>query len=317
MASSFSNPLRLEEIGVGEASGTWGTLTNTTISNLATALASKSKNIASDANATFTMPDGSADDIRAFHLKITSATLTATRTVTIAPNTVNKVWIIDNATTGNQSIVISQGSGASITIPNGQCKVVYTDGAGSGAAVLDALADLNLSGTTTIANASITNGTFTGSQVDITSQGDIRLQDSTGGQYVALQAPATVASNVTLTLPATDGTADQVLSTDGAGVLDWVTSGGAYNAWLIKTGAYTALPGDQLIVNSGSAVTITLPASPSAGQTVVLKNRGAGLVTVGRNGSNIQSTASDGSLATGASSQLVYVDGTIGWEQLA
>jgi len=317
MASSFSNPLRLEEIGVGEASGTWGTLTNTTISNLATALASKSKNIASDANATFTMPDGSADDIRAFHLKITSATLTATRTVTIAPNTVNKVWIIDNATTGNQSIVISQGSGASITIPNGQCKVVYTDGAGSGAAVIDALADLNLSGTTTIANASITNGTFTGSQVDITSQGDIRLQDSSGGQYVALQAPATVASNVTLTLPATDGTADQVLSTDGAGVLDWVTSGGAYNAWLIKTGAYTALPGDQLIVNSGSAVTITLPASPSAGQTVVLKNRGAGLVTVGRNGSNIQSTASDGSLATGASSQLVYVDGTIGWEQLA
>jgi hypothetical protein len=317
MASSYSNPLRLEEIGVGEASGTWGTLTNTTISNLATALASKSKNIASDANATFTMPDGSADDIRAFHLKITSATLTATRTVTIAPATVNKVWIIDNATTGNQSIVISQGSGASITIPNGQCKVVYTDGAGSGAAVIDALADLNLSGTTTIANASITNGTFTGSQVDITSQGDIRLQDSTGGQYVALQAPATVASNVTLTLPATDGTADQVLSTDGAGVLDWVTSGGAYNAWLIKTGAYTALPGDQLIVNSGSAVTITLPASPSAGQTVVLKNRGAGLVTVGRNSSNINSTASNGSLATGASSQLVYVDGTIGWEQLA
>jgi len=317
MASSYSNPLRLEEIGVGEASGTWGTKTNTTISNLATALASKSKNIGSDANATFTMPDGTADDIRAFHLKITSATLTATRTVTIAPNTVNKVWIIDNATTGSQSIVISQGSGANITIPNGQCKVVYTDGAGAGAAVIDALADLNLSGTTTIANASITNGTFTGTQVDILSQGDIRLQDSTGGQYVALQAPATVASNVTLTLPATDGTADQVLSTDGAGVLDWVTSGGAYNAWLIKTGAYTALPGDQLIVNSGSAVTITLPASPTAGQTVVMKNRGAGLVTVGRNSSNIESTASDGSLGTGASTQLVYVDGTIGWEQLA
>lgn len=317
MASSYSNPLRLEEIGVGEASGTWGTKTNTTISNLATALASKSKNIASDANATFTMPDGSADDIRALHLKLTSVTLTATRTVTIAPNTVNKVWIIDNATTGSQSIVISQGSGANITIPNGQCKVVYTDGAGAGAAVIDALADLNLSGTTTIANASITNGTFTGTQVDILSQGDIRLQDSTGGQYVALQAPATVASNVLLTLPATDGTADQVLSTDGAGVLDWVTSGGAYNAWLIKTGAYTALPGDQLIVNSGSAVTIDLPGSPTAGQTVVMKNRGAGLVTVDRNGSNIESTASDGSIATGASTQLVYIDGPIGWEQLA
>ena len=317
MASSYSNPLRLEEIGVGEASGTWGTLTNTTISNLATALASKSKNIASDANATFTMPDGSADDIRAFHLKITSATLTATRTVTIAPNTVNKVWIIDNATTGNQSIVISQGSGASITIPNGQCKVVYTDGAGSGAAVIDALADLNLSGTTTIANASITNGTFTGSQVDITSQGDIRLQDSTGGQYVALQAPATVASNVTLTLPATDGTADQVLSTDGAGVLDWVTSGGLYNAWLIKTSAYTAISGDQLIANAPStAFTITLPASPSAGDTVSLKNVGAALLTVGRNGSNILSQASDATMPTSNAAQLIFVDATIGWTVL-
>jgi hypothetical protein len=317
MPSSFSNPLRLEEIGVGEASGTWGTLTNTTISNIATALASKSKNIASDADATFTMPDGSADDIRALHLKLTSTTLTATRTVTIAPNTVNKIWIVDNATTGGQSIVISQGAGANITIPNGQCKVIYTDGAGSGAAVIDAFADLNLSGTTVIANASITNGTFTGTQVDILSQGDLRLQDSTGGEYAAFQAPATIASSYTLTLPADDGDADQVLSTNGSGVLDWVTSGGAYNAWLIKTAAYTALPGDQLIINSGSAVTIDLPLSPTAGQTVVMKNRGAGLVTVDRNGSNIESTASDGSLATGASSQLVYIDGTIGWEQLA
>ena len=168
MASSYSNPLRLEEIGVGEASGTWGTKTNTTISNIATALASKAKNIASDADATFTMPDGSADDIRALHLKITSATLTTTRTVTIAPNTVNKVWIVDNASTGGQSITISQGSGANITIPNGHTKVIYTDGAGSGAAVVDALADLNLSGTTTMATASATNFTLGATAVTAT-----------------------------------------------------------------------------------------------------------------------------------------------------
>ena len=99
----FAGQVHLSDVEINAASGTWGTKTNTTISNLATALASKSKNIGSDANATFTMPDGTADDIRAFHLKITSATLTATRTVTIAPNTVNKVWIIDNATTGSQS----------------------------------------------------------------------------------------------------------------------------------------------------------------------------------------------------------------------
>ena len=333
MASSYSNPLRLEEIGVGEASGTWGTLTNTTISNLATALAAKVKNLGSDADATLTMPDGSADDLRALHLKITSTTLTATRTITIAPNTVSKIWIVENATTGNQAITFSQGSGANVSLANGETKVIYTDGAGSGAAVVDALTDLNISGTTVLANATVSTSATVGgvSNGVMISQGAIKLKnggvqsaidfycESSNAHYTRLQsAPhSAYAGNIVLTLPASDGNADQVLATDGNGVMSWVTSGGAYNAWLIKTGAYTALPGDQLIVNSGSAVTITLPASPSAGQTVVLKNRGAGLVTVGRNGSNLNSTASDGSLATGASSQLVYIDSTIGWEQLA
>jgi hypothetical protein len=333
MASSYSNPLRLEEIGVGEASGTWGTKTNTTLSNIATAFAAKVKNLGSDADATLTMPDGSADDLRALHLKITSTTLTATRTITIAPNTVSKIWIVENATTGSQAITFSQGSGANVSLANGETKVIYTDGAGSGAAVVDALTDLNISGTTVLANATVSTAATVGGVTNgvSISQGAIALKnggtqskidfycESSNAHYTRLQsAPHSAYSgNITLTLPASDGDADQVLATDGNGVMSWVTSGGAYNAWLIKTGAYTALPGDQLIVNSGSAVTITLPASPSAGQTVVLKNRGAGLVTVGRNSSNINSTASNGSLGTGASSQLVYVDGTIGWEQLA
>lgn len=71
-------------------------------------------------------------------------------------------------------------------------------------------------------------GEVTASQVDITGQGDLRLQDSTGGEYVALQAPATVGSSFTLTLPTADGTADQILKTDGSGNLGFTTvaSGG-------------------------------------------------------------------------------------------
>jgi hypothetical protein len=65
-------------------------------------------------------------------------------------------------------------------------------------------------------------GTFT--QVDITGQGDLRLQDTTGGEYVALQAPGTLASSYTLTLPADDGTNGQALVTDGNGVLSWSTA---------------------------------------------------------------------------------------------
>ena len=95
---------------------------------------------------------------------------------------------------------------------------------------------------------------------------------------------------------------------------------GAYNGWAVKTGAYNAQNQDQLIANSGSAFTITLPAASvsggNQGNTVIICNAGAGTVTVGRNSSNINSAAEDGSLPQGNSVQLVYVDDTIGWFEI-
>ena len=159
-----------------------------------------------------------------------------------------------------------------------------------------------------------TSGSVSYTQVDITAQGDLRLQDASGGQYIAIQAPATVASNVTLTLPADDGNADQVLATNGSGVLSWVTSGGLYNSWLVKTSAYTMLSGDQIVGNHAStAFTLTLPASPSAGAVVTVKNVGAALITIGRNSQNINSSANDALLPLNNAATLVFVDSTIGW----
>lgn len=115
------------------------------------------------------------------------------------------------------------------------------------------------------------------------------------------------------------GTANQVLTSDGTDIAwqDAAVVTTAYNAWEVKTTTYTAVNNDQLIANHASTpFTITLPASPSAGNTVVLSNSGAALVTVGRNGSNINSAASDGTLPSGNSTQLVYVDVTIGWKEL-
>jgi len=96
----------------------------------------------------------------------------------------------------------------------------------------------------------------------------------------------------------------------GAGV------GGAFNDFAIKTTAYTAVTRDQLIVNSASSVTITLPASPAAGNVVFIKNAGTGTVTVGRNGSKINSQTQDGTLAADAAATLVFVNATIGWKEL-
>ena len=76
------------------------------------------------------------------------------------------------------------------------------------------------------ANAQITGGTITASDITLNAQGDVRFADADSSNWVAFQGPATVATNVTWTLPATDGTSGQVLSTNGSGTLSWSTGGG-------------------------------------------------------------------------------------------
>jgi hypothetical protein len=146
MVSTYVNNLRLEEIATGEQSGQWGTTTNTNLQLIGEALGFATQNcFSADDNQTTTVGDASTDPARALFFKVTSsATLTASRDLTILPNTNNRVQIIENATSGNQSIVIKQGSGSSVTIPNGQTKVCYLDGSGSGANVVDALTDLSV-----------------------------------------------------------------------------------------------------------------------------------------------------------------------------
>jgi hypothetical protein len=90
--------------------------------------------------------------------------------------------------------------------------------------------------------------TFTAAQTfaaDLTlnAQSDLRFADSDSSNWVAFQAPATIASNVTWTLPATDGTSAQVLSTNGSGTLSWASvasdkiSEGNTEAEVVDTGS--------------------------------------------------------------------------------
>jgi hypothetical protein len=65
-----------------------------------------------------------------------------------------------------------------------------------------------------------------GADVTLNAQSDLRFADSDSSNWVAFQSPATVASNVTWTLPAADGTSNQVLATNGSGTLSWATAGG-------------------------------------------------------------------------------------------
>ena len=142
MASTYVNDLRLNEMATGDASGTWGTVTNTNLELIAEAFSFGTEAITTNADThTTTIADGATDPGRSIFLKYTG-TLDSACTITIGPNTVSKLWFIENATSGSQNIIISQGSGASITIANGQTKAIYSDGAGSGAAMVDAFTDL-------------------------------------------------------------------------------------------------------------------------------------------------------------------------------
>ena len=225
--ATYVNNLRLKEIATGDESGTWGTSTNTNLELIGQALGYGTEAITTNADThTSTVGDGAADEARAIYLKYTG-TLDSACTITIGPNTMKRFQIIENATSGSQSIIISQGSGANVTIGTGAVKAVYLDGAGSGAAVLDALVDLDLTGTTTAAavtaSGAVTGGTVVAGSTSAgttVSAGDIALKnggtqstvkfycESSNAHYAQIQAPAHSAfsGNVTLTLPATTST---------------------------------------------------------------------------------------------------------------
>ena len=151
MTITYVNDLRLSEMATGDNSGTWGTVTNTNLELIGEALGYGTEAITTNADThASVIADGATDPVRALYVEYTG-TLDSACTITISPNTVNKVCFIENGTAGSQNIIISQGSGANVTIPPGDTKAVYLNGAGSGAAVVDAFAslsvvDLNVSG---------------------------------------------------------------------------------------------------------------------------------------------------------------------------
>jgi hypothetical protein len=157
MASTYVNDLRLEIMATGDQSGAWGGTTNTNLELIGEAFSYGTEAITTNADTfTSTVADGATDPLRSMYVKYTGA-LDSTCTVTIAPNTLSKVWFIENATTdsgasGPYSIIITQGSGANVTIPNGQTKCIATDGNGSGAIVYDVFTDLNVAGDLTVAS---------------------------------------------------------------------------------------------------------------------------------------------------------------------
>ena len=109
--AEYTNDLRLKEIATGDESGTWGTSTNTNLELIGEGLSFTTKDcFASNADQTETVADGSTDPLRGMYVKVTSsATLSATRVLTILPNTVSRLQFIENGTT-TETISVTMGA---------------------------------------------------------------------------------------------------------------------------------------------------------------------------------------------------------------
>jgi hypothetical protein len=232
MPSTYTSNNKIQKIATGEQSGTWGNTTNTNFDLFDSAIDGFATIALTGTTGTLNIPDGSAGDGRNKVLSFTG-TLAATNTVSVTPNTVKKHYFVQNNTTGGQNVVLSQGSGSTVTIKPGYSSIVYLDGAGSGAAVKEVLTSLKLT-----ALLEATGVVFVGS-----SSGNTTLQ-------------ATAAASGTLTLPAATDTIVGKATTDTFTNKTFDTAGTG-NVLRINGTQVSAVTGTGFVVLATSPTLVT------------------------------------------------------------
>ena len=301
MASSYSTDLKLELMVTGENAGLWGDITNTNLNILQQSIAGyESVSLNATTGATLAFTNGALSNGKNAVLDLTG-TLTSSVNV-IIPDSIEKVYTVKNSTSGSFAVTFktTSGTGATFAAADKGIKVLYSDGTN----IVDV-------------NANLSASSF--EQINLPTQNELRFEDSTGGQYVALKAGTTVATNVTFTLPTADGTADQVLTTNGSGALAFATvSGGAAWQAVVTSSLTVVAKGGYFVNTSGGVITATLPSSPTLGDFISFVDYNGTFdtnnLTVARNGNPIQGSATDLTVATErAGFTLVYVDATQGW----
>jgi hypothetical protein len=332
MTSSFSTYLKLELMVTGENAGTWGTKTNTNLNLLQQAIAGyQDISIAGGAQTTaLTMDNAAISNARNAVVKLTG-TITGNQIVTV-PNGIEKTYIVQNGTTGAFTVEFktASGTGPTFSTTDKGIKILFADGTN----VVDVNANFSSSSfpeikvpqindsngneeikfTTTasavneftIANAATGNGpeiSATGSDTNI----DLKLTPKGTGK-LNLDG---------IKFPNADGSAGQALVTNGSGTLSFASAGLAWQS--VKTSNFTAVKGEAYPINTtSSAITVTLPATPTAGDQVqVVDYAGTfdtNALTINPNGEDIQGGASN-LLLTGEREGVIltYIDSTQGW----
>lgn len=153
---------------------------------------------------------------------------------------------------------------------------------------------------------------------EIQGQNNLRFYDSDTSNYVAVRSAGTVGTNYTITLPSAVATRDKsVLTSDTSGNTTWEPA--KTFEYSVQSTSFSAVAFGGYFVNTASGgVTVTLPGSPSTGDTIrvidVAKTFDSNACTIARNGQLIQGDAADMTVNTeSAAFELIYSNSTYGW----
>lgn len=127
MASTYSTNLKLELMGTGDQSGTWGDTTNTNLGTLLeqAIVGYETQAITDGADTVLTIANGASSTARNYVLQLTGA-LTANRNLIVPA--IEKSYIIHNATTGGFSVTVKVSGQTGVTVANGKRALVYNNG---------------------------------------------------------------------------------------------------------------------------------------------------------------------------------------------
>jgi hypothetical protein len=152
MPSTYTTNGGIELPANGEQSGTWGETVNDNMAIIDRLTNGVGAISLSGTTHTLTTADGTLSDGQ-YNVLVLGGSPSGTNTITISPNDGEHVYVVKNAS--GQTATFTQGSGANVSVINNTTKIIYADGAGAGAAVVDItgaldLGSLIIAGTTTI-----------------------------------------------------------------------------------------------------------------------------------------------------------------------
>jgi hypothetical protein len=212
MPSSYTQT-GIELIATGEQSGTWGSTTNTNLQIIDRLTNGVGAISLSGTTHTLTTTDGALSDGQ-YAVLVFGGSPSGTNTVTISPNDADHVYIVKN--NSGQSVVLTQGSGGNVTVANGKSAIVYADGAGAGAAVVDITSTLVPAGALLAAN----------NLSDVADAGTARSNLGLAIGTNVLAYDSNLQSFVTaFTLPTVDGSSGEALVTNGSGTISFGSAG--------------------------------------------------------------------------------------------